>query len=86
MKNTRTLGMLPGIILAALCAAAISAPAQVASPPARANCTLADGKKIDVRYSSPRMRGRKIFGGLVPFGEEWRVGADEATSFVTAPT
>jgi len=83
MKNTRTLGMLPGIILAALCAAAISAPAQVASPPARANCTLADGKKIDVRYSSPRMRGRKIFGGLVPFGEEWRVGADEATSFVS---
>jgi hypothetical protein len=29
------------------------------------------------------MRGRKIFGDLVPFGEEWRVGADEATSFVT---
>jgi hypothetical protein len=74
---------LQGIILAALCAAAISTPAQVISPPARANCTFTDGKKIDVRYSSPRMRGRKIFGGLVPFGEEWRVGADEATSFVS---
>jgi len=27
------------------------------------------------------MRGRKIFGDLVPFGEEWRVGADDATMF-----
>jgi hypothetical protein len=29
------------------------------------------------------MRGRKIFGGLVPFGEVWRTGADNATAFVT---
>ena len=28
------------------------------------------------------MRGRKIFGDLVPFGEVWRAGADDATSFV----
>lgn len=28
------------------------------------------------------MRGRKIFGGLVPYGEPWRAGANEATSFV----
>jgi hypothetical protein len=27
------------------------------------------------------MRGRKIFGDLVPFGEVWRAGADDATSF-----
>jgi len=35
-----------------------------------------------VDYSSPRMKGRKIFGGLVPWGEVWRVGANEATTFV----
>jgi hypothetical protein len=29
------------------------------------------------------MRGRKIFGGLVPYGEVWRTGANEATTFVT---
>jgi hypothetical protein len=29
------------------------------------------------------MRGRKIFGDIVPFGEVWRAGADNATSFVT---
>ena len=52
------------------------------SPPAKATCTFADGKTITVDYSSPRMRGRKIFGGLVPYGQEWRAGANEATTFV----
>jgi len=52
------------------------------SPPAKASCAFPDGKTIHVDYSSPRMRGRKIFGDLVPFGEEWRAGANEATTFV----
>jgi hypothetical protein len=56
---------------------------EVRSPPAKAACKFADGKMITVAYSSPRMRGRKIFGDLVPFGEVWRTGADNATSFVT---
>lgn len=30
-------------------------------------------------YSRPQMRGRKIFGDLVPFGKVWRLGANEAT-------
>src|SRR5258708_18871553 len=53
------------------------------SPPAKASCTLADGKTITVDYSSPRAKGRKVFGGLVPYGEVWRAGANEATTFVT---
>jgi len=57
-------------------------PTQRPSPPAKAGCTFADGKKITVDYSSPRMRGRKIFDGLVPYGEVWRAGANEATTFV----
>jgi Protein of unknown function (DUF2911) len=56
--------------------------AQVASPPAKADCRFSDGKAIHVDYSSPRMRGRKIFGDLVPYGEPWRAGANEATIFV----
>jgi len=55
---------------------------QPASPPAKADCKFSDGKTIHVDYSSPRMRGRKIFGGLVPYGEPWRAGANEATTFV----
>jgi hypothetical protein len=53
------------------------------SPAAKASCTMADGKNITVDYSSPRAKGRKIFGGLVPYGEVWRAGANEATTFVT---
>jgi Protein of unknown function (DUF2911) len=53
------------------------------SPPAQAQCKFSDGQGITVDYSSPRMKGRKIFGDLVPYGEVWRTGANEATSFVT---
>ncbi|TVR38084.1 MAG: DUF2911 domain-containing protein [Cryomorphaceae bacterium] len=35
---------------------------------------------VVVRYSSPRKRGRKVFGHLVPFGEVWRTGANESTT------
>src|ERR1700676_5377374 len=69
------------LILLGLTATPISG--QVLSPPAKAACKFADGKAITIAYSSPRMRGRKIFGDLVPFGEVWRTGADNATSFVT---
>jgi Protein of unknown function (DUF2911) len=52
------------------------------SPPAKAVCKFSDGKTITVNYASPRMRGRKIYGGLVPYGEVWRAGANDATTFV----
>jgi len=59
------------------------------SPPASAECKFSDGKTIKVDYSSPRINDpkthqpRKIFGGLVPYGEIWRTGANEATTFVS---
>jgi hypothetical protein len=53
------------------------------SPAASAACDLGDGKTLSVNYSSPRRKGRQIFGGLVPYGEVWRAGANEATTFVT---
>src|SRR5271170_3900674 len=53
------------------------------SPPAQAQCTFSDGKTVTVNYSSPRAKGRKIFGDLVPYGEVWRTGANEATTLVT---
>jgi hypothetical protein len=53
------------------------------SPAASASCDLG-GAKIKTDYSSPRAKGRKIFGDLVPYGEVWRTGANEATTFVTS--
>src|SRR6202795_2196650 len=57
------------------------------SPPASATCKFSDGKTIKVDYSSPRAKGRKIFGAasekaVVPYGGIWRTGANEATTFV----
>src|SRR5258708_6910867 len=54
------------------------------SPPATATCDLGGGKTIKTDYSSPRMKGRKIYGDLVPFGQVWRTGANEATTFVAS--
>ena len=53
------------------------------SPPANTHCDLGGGQSITVDYSSPRADGRKIYGGLVPYGEVWRAGANKATAFVT---
>jgi hypothetical protein len=52
------------------------------SPSASASCDIGGGKTIKTAYSSPRMNGRKIYGALVPFGQVWRTGANEATTFV----
>jgi len=36
--------------------------------------------EVKIDYSSPAVKGRKIWGELVPFGEIWRTGANEATT------
>lgn len=53
------------------------------SPPAQATLDLGGGKSVTVDYSSPRAKGRKIYGDVVPLGKVWRTGANEATTFVT---
>lgn len=57
--------------------------AKMPSPPATASVTVAGGT-IDIRYNSPRMRGRKIMGGLVPWNTVWRTGANPATTLITS--
>ena len=41
------------------------------------------GKHITIDYNTPLMRGRKIFGDLVPFDKVWRTGANPATTLKT---
>jgi hypothetical protein len=54
----------------------------VPSPPAQVDVT-AGGAHFQVEYSQPAMRGRQIWGGLVPYEEVWRTGANAATVFTT---
>ena len=39
-----------------------------------------DGVEITIEYGRPNVKGRTIWGGLVPYGKIWRAGADEATT------
>jgi hypothetical protein len=50
------------------------------SPPITVEQTVGFSK-IKVSHGRPGVKGRQIFGGLVPWGEVWRTGADEATIF-----
>ena len=80
----KQLALLTSLILTfATFAAAQMDKSKRPSPPASAECKLPDGKTVKTDYSSPRMKGRKIYGGLVPFGQVWRAGANEATTLVT---
>lgn len=59
-------------------------PAAVVPPRPSPNAKVEQNvgvSKITVTYSRPGVKGRQIFGGLVPWGEVWRTGANEATLF-----
>src|SRR5438045_4333388 len=59
------------------------------SQPASAECKFAGGKTIKTDYSTPHVKDpktgevRKMLGGHEPYGQVWRTGANEATTFVT---
>ena len=58
------------------------ASAQIKTPASSPGCKLeqtAGLTTITVEYSRPSMKGRTIFGGLVPWGEMWRTGANKNT-------
>jgi len=55
------------------------------SPPATVLEKLNDAS-ITIAYAQPSIHGRAIFGGLVPYGEVWRTGANAATTLMTTGT
>ena len=54
----------------------------VLSPPTSSSVTI-EGKTIKIDYGAPSARGRKVMGGLVPYGEVWCTGANDQTSIST---
>jgi Protein of unknown function (DUF2911) len=71
------------ITIATLTAIMVAQGKNPASPPGEATLKFDDGKTVTIQYSRPSVRGRKIFGGLVPYDEVWRTGANAATSLKT---
>jgi hypothetical protein len=63
------------VLFVTACAAQLS--------PRMTTAVTINGKKIDISYGAPSMRGRKVMGSLVPYGEVWCAGANDATSLHT---
>lgn len=61
-------------------AAAADTTQQKSKSPRTSAMAMVSGNHIHIDYSSPSVRGRQIFGGLVAFGEVWVTGAHKATS------
>ena len=51
----------------------------VLSPPATANAIVGEAE-VSINYGAPSVRERAIWGELVPYGEVWRTGANDATT------
>jgi hypothetical protein len=84
MKLVRYL--LPILVAGVIASAPLMVQAQEkppASPPGETSVKFADGKTVAIKYSRPSMRGRKIYGELVPYDKVWRTGANAATSLTT---
>lgn len=73
--------LLAGLALAV--AATVSIAAQPPGSPHETVSAAVDGAKVSIEYGRPYMRGRKIVGGLVPYGRVWRTGADQSTTLTT---
>lgn len=71
------------LLLSAMFMAFVSlSNAQIKTPPASPLCKINQEVgliKVDVEYSRPSAKGRRIFGELVPFGQMWRTGANAST-------
>ena len=84
MRKSR-LGMFVMLVMVVCTAACVAQEKdkKPLSPPGEASVKFDDGKTVTIQYSRPSMRSRKIFGGLVPYDQVWRTGANSATSLKT---
>lgn len=76
MKKVITIFSMMLFVLAAMAQGGDKAPA---SPSAKAEGSVA-GKSIIINYAQPAVKGRKIWGDLVPMNKVWRTGANSATT------
>jgi hypothetical protein len=81
MKKIKTTLLL--LVAVIICSSAYSQTKKPrVSPPESVTGKINDAN-IAINYSSPSVKERKIWGGLVPYDTVWRAGANEATTFET---
>jgi len=82
MRTNLSAAVLTVILAAALLAPAAHAQLKLPRVSPAATVTQSIGlTDLTVSYCRPGVKGRVIWGGLVPYGEPWRTGANEATRF-----
>lgn len=57
--------------------------AQAQPSPAKSVTGKSGKANLTINYGAPSVKGRKIWGELVPYGKVWRTGANDATTFET---
>ncbi|WP_205510759.1 DUF2911 domain-containing protein [Longitalea arenae] len=75
------------ILIGCLIAFAFITEAQLKTPAPSSTQTIKQDfglGSIELAYSRPNIKGRKVFGDLVPFGKVWRTGANQATTLTFA--
>jgi Protein of unknown function (DUF2911) len=81
--KSKVLRFFAGLVCGLICVSELSAQTpKVDFPAASPACTLKQRvglTDIEISYSRPGMKGREIFGGIVPYGQVWRTGANQAT-------
>lgn len=82
MKTLRLRAVLPAAGLMILAAgSALAQQVDLPRPSPKATVSQTVGvTEMSISYSRPGVKGRKIWGGLVPYGEVWRTGANENTT------
>lgn len=78
-----TFKTITGIAVALLISTVSFAQKKAPLSPRDSTSGVVHGAHISINYDAPSVRGRKIFGGLLPFDKNWRAGANEATTFST---
>jgi Protein of unknown function (DUF2911)/Tetratricopeptide repeat len=69
------------IAAVAICTTAIAQPLKTPAPSSTQTIKQDFGlASIELSYSRPNVKGRKVMGDLVPFGKVWRTGANQATT------
>lgn len=71
------------MVLACLFLSSISYAQMKRQSPHDTTTAKIGGANLKVTYGSPAVKGRTIWGDLVPYDKAWRAGADEATLFTT---
>lgn len=70
-------------VLFTMSVAIAGAQEKKATSPAETAQGKFNGASVTINYGSPSVKGREIWGGLVPYGKIWRAGANDATTIET---